>query len=111
MITNIKSKDELQNLANVLKNLTSSFTNETSSVIGVLGEKEDFDGIVISNAAMSIQKNLRVVSSEMEVLSTKITNYAMDIKNLDTYNLNFSNDFKSNDEPKKDEETLFLFNN
>ena len=65
-----------------------------------------FDGIVISNAAMAIQKNLRVVSSEMEVLSTKITNYAMDIKNLDTYNLNFSNDFKSNDEPKKDEETL-----
>ena len=46
MITNIKSKDELQNLANVLKNLTSSFTNETSSVIGDLGEKEDFDGIL-----------------------------------------------------------------
>ena len=111
MITNIKSKDELQNLSNMLKNLTASFTSETSAVIGNLGESEDFDGIVISNAAMSIQKNLRVVSSEMEMLSSKIANYSMDIKNLDTYNLNFSNEFKNSDVSKKNEETLFLFNN
>lgn len=108
MITNIKSKDELENLSNILKNLTASFTSESSSVIGNLGESEDFDGIVISNAAMAIQKNLRIVSSEMEMLSSKMANYAMDIKNLDTYNLNFSKDFKDTDETQKEEET-FIF--
>ena len=108
MITNIKSKDELENLSNVLKNLTSSFTNETSAIIGNLGESEDFDGIVISNAAMTIQKNLRIVSSEMEMLSSKIANYAMDIKNLDTYNLNFSKETKIDTEIKNEEET-FIF--
>lgn len=116
MIVKIKSKEELQNISVLLKNVTSSFTAENSSLIGNLSDSEDFDGIVISGAAAAIQNNLRVVSSEMECLSSKLINYAADIKALDTYDFdavrheNYSST-DINDNSKRESAPLFLFEN
>lgn len=94
MVVKITSKDELQAMAGKLKDVSAQLTSETASIIGNLSEMEDFDGINISQAATTIQSNLKSISGEMEMLALNFSNYATDIKNLDTY------DFKVNEGTK-----------
>lgn len=91
MVVRITSKDELQSMAGKLKDVSFQLTSETASIIGNLSEMEDFDGINISQAATTIQSNLKSISGEMEMLALNFSNYATDIKNLDIY------DFKVNE--------------
>lgn len=85
MIAEIKNKDELLELSSKLMGVTSQFTLEATGLIGNLLDTENFDGINISSASSTIQRNLRNVSGDMEALASSLNNYILDIKKLDTY--------------------------
>lgn len=87
MVTEVKSKSELQAIAGKLKNTSNQLTLEVFDIIGNLSSKEDFDGVHISQAAMAIQNNLKNLSGEMDALASSINNYAADIKSLDIYDI------------------------
>lgn len=101
MVVEVASKEELQIMSSKLKNASEQLTSEASVIIGNLSEIEDYDGINISSAAQAIENNLRSISSGIETLSSKLTNYVVDIKEFDTY------DLKSDDE----EENNYNLNN
>ena len=101
MVVEVASKEELQIMSSKLKNASEQLTSEASVIIGNLSEIEDYDGINISSAAQAIENNLRSISSGIETLSSKLTNYVADIKEFDTY------DLKSDDE----EENNYNLNN
>ena len=85
MIAEIKNKDELLEVSSKLMVVTSQFTLEATGLIGNLLDTENFDGINISSASSTIQRNLRNVSGDMEALASSLNNYILDIKKLDTY--------------------------
>lgn len=85
MIAEIKNKDELLEVSSKLMGVTSQFTLEATGLIGNLLDTENFDGINISSASSTIQRNLRNVSGDMEALASSLNNYILDIKKLDTY--------------------------
>ena len=85
MIAEIKNKDELLEVSSKLMVVTSQFTLEATGLIGNLLDTENFDGINISSASSTIQRNLSNVSGDMEALASSLNNYILDIKKLDTY--------------------------
>lgn len=85
MIAEIKNKDELLEVSSKLMGVTSQFMLEATGLIGNLLDTENFDGINISSASSTIQRNLRNVSGDMEALASSLNNYILDIKKLDTY--------------------------
>ena len=85
MIAEIKNKDELLEVSSKLMGVTSQFTLEATGLIGNLLDTENFDGINISSASSTIQRNLKNVSGDMEALASSLNNYILDIKKLDTY--------------------------
>ena len=112
MVTEIKDKDELLQISSKLVGVTSQFALESMGLIGTLGDTENFDGINISSASSTIQRNLRNVSTELESLASKFNNYILDIKAIDVYDFNEHDDINgevlSNSKDTKGEKT-FLF--
>lgn len=96
MATEITSKGQLQAMARKLTSISAQLVSEASNIIGMLSEVEDIDGINISQAATAIQNNLKNVSGEMESLASGFSNYANDIENFDTYELQ-ADETKQND--------------
>lgn len=95
MIAEIKNKDELLEVSSKLMGVTSQFTLEATGLIGNLLDTENFDGINISSASSTIQRNLKNVSGDMEALASSLHNYILDIKTLDTYDFDEKNNLNS----------------
>lgn len=100
MVTEITSKSELEALVGKLKNESTQLSLDTTDISSNLSQAEDYDGIGLSQAASSIKKNLKRVSSEADSLITNIGNYISEIKELDTY------DFKNSNQSITTEELL-----
>lgn len=108
MVVEIKSKDELQAVAGKFKNVSSQLTTESASIIGNLLQTEDFDGINISQAATTIQNNLKNVAGETESLSSSLNNYITDIKSMDTYDFKVDGKVQDNSSQRNNTSSAYL---